>query len=286
MNHPNPNQSIRPGVLVVAVGTLAVTVVLAWALKGRPSPTDVAVEAAVPMSPSVSVKPVAALARVKQVVATPVAVNTERPRWTRATRLSMPEMRTDTTSPDAAASLAGFQRTETFDYRAQAAQVAEVVRNAIAQEERRSEAMLPGSATGFAQSQGAGGPFNQAQPGPVGSVPNAIAQPETGGAARSPGIAAQFAGSPGNGPAGFQAQGAPVAESVPNAVTPPELGGYAASPGSAAQVSQGSGPAGGQVVNNAVEAYREGERIRRAYVEEMRAKRVVTIVEARQRGGI
>jgi hypothetical protein len=35
-----------------------------------------------------------------------------------------------------------------------------------------------------------------------------------------------------------------------------------------------------------VEAYREGERLRRAYVEEMRVRRIATIADARQREGM
>jgi len=236
------DQSIRPGLLVAAVGTLAVTVVLAWALKSTPSPTGVTVESAAPVGPPATAEPAATRTRIRQAVATPVAVNTERLRWTRATRLSMPEMGTDTTAPGTATSLAGFQGTGTFDYQAQAAQVAGVVRSGIAQAERRGDATLPGSATGFDPSQGAGGLVYQAQSGPVGSVPNEVTQPERGGAA-----------------------------------TPP---------GSAAQVSQGSGPPGAQAGNNVVEAYREGERLRRAYVEEMRVRRIATIADARQREGM
>ena len=271
MNHPSTDQSVRPGVLVAVVGSIAVTVVLVWALKGKPSPTNVAVEAAAPVRVLASAKPTAMFKRAKRAEATPAAVNTERHPWTAATRLSMPEMGPVTTAPAAATSLAGFQGTGTFDYQVQAAQVAEVVRNAIVQEDQRGDAMLPGSANDFAQSQGAGG---------------FIAQPEWGGIARPPGSATQFAGSPATGPDGSRAQAGPVAASVRNAGTPPEPGGDLTSPGSAAQVSLGSGPPGAQVVNNAVDAYREGERLRRAYVEEMRVRRIVTIAEARQREGI
>jgi hypothetical protein len=286
MKHPATEQNVRPGFLLAVVGAAVVMVALLWALKGRPAPTEVAVAARTLVRPSASARPVAALARFGQPVATPVTVNSERPRWTGASRLSSPELGADPIESDATTSLAGFPGARTFDYRTQAAQVAEAVRSAIAGQENRGDGMSPGPTDGLAQSQDPSGFTYRAQPAPVGRVPSAMTPPETGGAATSPSAAPQFAGSRGTDNSGPPAQASPVDGSVPDTTAPSDFGGGAMASGSAGRVSPGAGPPGAQAVNNAVEAFREGERLRRAYVEEMRVRRVAMIAEARQQDGM
>jgi hypothetical protein len=171
--------------------------------------------------------------------------------------MARPETGPATTAPVAATD-PRLQGMATFDYRAQAEQAAEVVRNTMA----------PGYGAALTQPPGVGGLVYQGQPGSVGGVPNVITQPGSGGAAMSSGSGAQSPGSP-----------------VSNGVTAPVAAGTSTSPGSAAQASQGSGPPGVQTPN-AVDAYREMERLRRAYVEEMRLKRITLIAAARQADGL
>jgi hypothetical protein len=124
-----------------------------------------------------------------------------------------------------------------------------------------------------------------AQPAQAGGSPNTIiAPPQTAGAVRTPSSASQYTGTPGQGAYSSPVQTTFAAEDG-GAVTSPNLGGATAMAGSAGQVSLSSGPPGTQNPHNPVEAYREGERIRRAYVEERRVMRIGTIVQARQQGG-
>lgn len=271
---------------MAVVGAIAVMVALLWALKGTPSPTEVAVAAQAPVRPLASARPMVTLARAERVVASPVTVNPEPRRWTGASRLSSPEMGTAPVEPDPTSSLGGFPAAQRFDYRTQAAQAADLVRDAIAQQENQGDGMLSGSPSDFKRSQDPSGFTYRAQPGPVGRVPNAVTQPETGGAARSTGSAPQFARSRGTDNSGSPAPASPVDGGVSNPTASPELGAAAMASRSAGRVSQGAGPPGAQAVNNAVEAFREGERLRRAYVEEMRVKRVALIAEARQQDGM
>jgi hypothetical protein len=282
VNQQKEDQTIRPGVRLVLVGAMAVTVALIWVGRSKPAPAEPTVEAAASGSPPASAEPATGLlGRVRRPAATPVAENTEPPRWVATSRMARPETGTDTTAP-AAATDPRLQGKPTFDYQAQAEQAADRVRNVIAEKEKAGNAMVLGSGTALAQPGGAAGLVYQAQPVPVGGVPNLITQPGSGGAAASSGSGAQSAGSP----YGGQVQASPVAESGPNGVTAPGTAGASTSPGSAAQVSQGSGAPGAAAGNNAVESWREAERLRRAYVEQMRLQRIALIAQLRQSGGL
>jgi hypothetical protein len=276
VNQQNEDQTIRPGIRLALVGAMAVTVALIWVGKSKPAPAEATVETAAAVSPLASAEPSTGLfRRVNRPAATPVAENAEPPRWVATSRMARPETGSDTAAP-AAATDPRLQASATFDYRAQAEQAAEVVRNT----------MVPGAGADLTQPPGEGGLVYQGQPGSVGGVPNVITQPGSGGATTSSGSGAQSAGLPSPSAYGGQAQASPVAESGPNGVTAPVTAGTSPPPGSAAQVSQGSGSPGAAAANNPVEAWREAERLRRAYVEQMRLQRIALIAAARQADGL
>ena len=268
VNQQNEDQTVRPGVRLVLMGTIAVMVALIWVGRSKPAPAEATVEAMAPVSPRASAEPATGFfRRANRPAATPVAEKAEPPRWVATSRMARPETGSDTTAPGVATD-PRLQGMATFDYRAQAEQAAEVVRNTIAEEQKAGNATAPGFGAALAQPAGAGGLVYQGQPGSYGGLPNVITQPGSGGAAMSSG-------------SGTQSAGSPVLDGVPA----PERAGTSASPGSAAQVSQGSGSPGTAAANNAVEAWREAERLRRAYVEQMRLQRISLIVQLRQSGG-
>jgi hypothetical protein len=270
MKNSTASQGVRPGVLFAVVGAIVVTVSLAWGLRGKPAPAPIAVDAAATVSPTAANERAAAAHPARRVHAARAPLNAEPARRTAATRLSVPDSGPGTPSPAPAASVAGAAGPGTFDYEGQAAQIAGVVRTAIARGEAPVVATRSAISEDLTQTQAIAGSGYEASPGAYAGVPDAMTQPRSGVAAV-----------PGAGPSNAQAP----TGSAPEQAAPPLAGG-ATVPGSTGQAAADSAPPGTLVVNNAVEAYREGERLRRAFVEEMRVQRVITIVQARQSEGL
>jgi hypothetical protein len=277
MKHQHTDQGIRPGVLVAVVGAIAIMAVLAWALKGRSVPAEGTLAVATSVAPAAPADSATEFRHTHRPAASaPMPVSTEQPhRVVVSTRWATPETEAGAASPGTALGVPVFQSAPTFDYRAQAAQVAEVIHSAIVQQDSGSDAAVSGPAVDLVQAQNAGSPVYQVQPGPAGGI--AMTQPETGRGVGSAAAAPGFGGPSGAPPTDSSVQAGSAAEVAANPAAAPELN---------QQVTRGVGSPDAQVVNNAVDAYREGARLRRAYVEEMRLRRIAFIADARQREGI
>ncbi len=270
--YPGANRRPRLGFLIASAGCFALALALLWAARSKPVPAEPPAEGASPEATAQTIpSQVGALAGARRTAQGQMATYPDYSKLPASTRLAG----ADPTVPVAPTPIPGFEGKQTFDYQAQAARVAETVRNAIAQEQTG----VLGSSLGLAQSQA---PGSFVQPGFVGGFPNVAVPPATGGAASSPGSAPQFGGSQNPGTYGSPTQNGSAAAGSGNAATASGSGSTATTPGS---VDPGSGPPATQPANNAVEAWREAERLRRAYVEEMRLKRIALIVEARGAAG-
>lgn len=280
-------RGIRPGVLALAAGAMAATAVLFWGFRSHPAagrPAERSQNTGAAVSPQAAAEDVPSKpARYRLMstspnpaggagVSTPLAADPVPLRLPPATRMSSPGMSPDPGAPGAA----GLAGVETFDYQAQAAVSA---RAAAALAAQVAGALAAGSAPPPSGGQGLAMNGFTSPSGQAGRGPSLAPQPPAGGGAQ-PGPALLPAGAAGAGSYASPASAGPAAEGGRSALTAPDIGGYAG------VVAPASGPPGNQEIHNAVEAYREAERLRRAYVEQQRLGRITTIAEARQKEGI
>ncbi len=233
--YPGANRRPRLGFLIASAGCFALALALLWGARSKPVPAEPgAEEASAEVTAPTTPAQVGALHGARRAASSQVAELQNQYKWPAPTRLAG----ADPTVPVAPAPLPGFEGKETFDYQAQAARVAEVVRNAIAQE----QAAAPGSSLLPAQSPGGGG---FVQPGPLGGLLNAVMPPTTAGGAGSSGSGSQFAGTQNPGTQGSPTQSGSATAGSGNTAAAPGSTVTGTSPGA---VDQGSAPPATQPV--------------------------------------
>ncbi len=272
-------QGVRPGVLLGVAGAAAITTLL-WAIAPGSSPsssppvasdapaTQEPVKEVTAMTHPASHGPFAALKPRSKDNSPMVRAQLERESFTHNPWM----MSTDTSLTAPPPKVPGYSG-PLFDYAAEANQLAEGVRSVIAKDEAVAAAMpgdmvrqIPGISV--AGTAGHGNGVGQANVAPGPSGPHAYVGPNVKVALSEPppvesGVSPEVTGQPGPGDSG---------------VTTGDSGAAVQAPG----IASTTGANANGVVND---GYRSADRIRRAYVEEMRIKRIQLILAARQQEG-
>ncbi len=299
MSTSNSNQGVRLGLIGVAVVFCALAVALVWQFKIRTTPADNPTggsELAVGQPDETRAPGYLARMGFKSRVARSPSEAGDRGAAPAApvARPLTAYVPASATPPDVGTGTGGPAVTAAFDSRAKGVQIAEAVRNAVARVEEsgagatggdaadpatfvattRVKAAAPSvQASGSSAAAGLTTPTSASRSASASSMRGPVASVSTmatvTGSQRSSGAAAGSAGGAGGG----SDAGGNVG------------GGGRSTGGYQVPVSQINGKLGLPEASNPVEAFREGVPVRRAVVEELRQKRILDILEARQKEG-